>query len=396
MPLKETAMTTLTRNQFVDQLANKTVDTAALKRAGANDLARADVNGDGKIAGAQEARALFDAIDRLDTNGTYASVDTSNMRVQSALDSVTNAGGPKPARGLSGKTMTRADVNDVFKDANVDAAELARIAERMTGDARLVNDIKGADLDGDGKIGGANEANMLFDAIERRDRDGSRNTVRVRQDGELDELLARAEQSMPASPERDARLAPDGGQRARIDDGERFGRRYHGSGPVTLSKDGGAFQFTGGMNVDTDGGTSKLSKSDRYYQSQTSMQWKGGKSLDADNLPFVVLPPSLAKATGAKLGDLVEVQQGDKRIYAIFGDVGPSGKLGEASLAAAKHFDAKAGPNRAVSGNVTYTVLPGSGAANGIKNGGPQKSWNDIQEAGARAFADARERGSVQ
>lgn len=108
-----------------------------------------------------------------------------------------------------------------------------------------------------------------------------------------------------------------------------------------------------------------------------------------------MLPPSVAKATGAKLGDLVEVEQNGKKIYAIYGDNGPSRKIGEASIAVAHAFDAKAGPNRAAQGSFTYTMLPGSGAQAGIRNGGAEKTASEIQAAGARAFAQARGRGVV-
>ena len=149
---------------------------------------------------------------------------------------------------------------------------------------------------------------------------------------------------------------------------------YH-AGPVNQSSlnDGGVRQaydqgqmnngklkFTAGMQIDCDGSGS--SHGDPCFQGQTSMRLANGRSLNADNTPFIVLPPQMAKKYGVKLGDLCMVRKGDKVSPAIFGDVGPRNKLGEGSVRLAQNLGINSSPTRGgTSGGVEYTVFPGSG-----------------------------------
>src|SRR5438067_7803772 len=77
-----------------------------------------------------------------------------------------------------------------------------------------------------------------------------------------------------------------------------------------------AFTYNGKMAIDADGGHSRLAHSDPYYQHDTSLHL-GGRPLNSDKIPFVVLPPSLARETGAKLGDIVQVQYQGKSVFAV-------------------------------------------------------------------------------
>ncbi|MFO0600931.1 MAG: peptidoglycan-binding domain-containing protein [Myxococcaceae bacterium] len=67
----------LTRADFTQSLQDKKIDVGPAKAdpalAGV-DVAKADLNHDGKIAGAAEAAALFKEVDRYDTNGDAASI----------------------------------------------------------------------------------------------------------------------------------------------------------------------------------------------------------------------------------------------------------------------------------------------------------------------------------
>ena len=80
--------------------------------------------------------------------------------------------------------------------------------------------------------------------------------------------------------------------------------------------------------------------------------------------PYVVLPGFMCRqgAHGLfpRLGDLVVVIYGGKLYPAILGDVGPSDKIGEASLRLATQIDPRANPyNRPETDlNVTYLVFP--------------------------------------
>ena len=92
-------------------------------------------------------------------------------------------------------------------------------------------------------------------------------------------------------------------------------------------------------------------------------------SLIARTDPFIVLPGFMARQAGhpfgPKLGDYAVVVAGGKLYPAIFGDVGPSYKLGEASLRLAQAIDARATAQRSPVDDlkITYLVFPGSADA---------------------------------
>ena len=70
----------LTRAEFTQSLQDKKLDVpgaAADPKLAGLDVARADLNHDGKIAGADEAAALFREVDRYDTNGDASSIATT-------------------------------------------------------------------------------------------------------------------------------------------------------------------------------------------------------------------------------------------------------------------------------------------------------------------------------
>lgn len=67
----------LTRSEFTQSLQDKKIDVgqaAADQKLAGVDVAKADLNRDGKIAGAAEAAALFKEVDRYDRNGDAASI----------------------------------------------------------------------------------------------------------------------------------------------------------------------------------------------------------------------------------------------------------------------------------------------------------------------------------
>lgn len=93
-------MPRLTRPEFTQSLQDKKLDvgtaTADPKLAGLN-VAKADLNHDGKIAGADEAAALFREVDRYDTNGDSNSIALT-----------TSAGAPTKAAALATALTARA------------------------------------------------------------------------------------------------------------------------------------------------------------------------------------------------------------------------------------------------------------------------------------------------
>jgi hypothetical protein len=89
-------------------------------------------------------------------------------------------------------------------------------------------------------------------------------------------------------------------------------------------------------------------------------------SLIAREDPYIVLPGFMARQAGhpfaPHVGDLAIVIARGRLYPAIFGDIGPSDQLGEASLRIAQAVDARATPERSPIDNleITYLVFPGT------------------------------------
>jgi hypothetical protein len=89
-------------------------------------------------------------------------------------------------------------------------------------------------------------------------------------------------------------------------------------------------------------------------------------SLIAREDPYIVLPGFMARQTGhpfgPRVGDLAVVIARGRLYPAIFGDIGPSDQLGEASLRIAQAVDPRATPERSPIDNleITYLVFPGT------------------------------------
>ncbi len=96
-------------------------------------------------------------------------------------------------------------------------------------------------------------------------------------------------------------------------------------------------------------------------------QMKKNSFLVASADPYIVLPGfMLGKgAFNPKLGDFCVVIYKDALYPAIFGDVGPNDKIGEASLRLSRELDARANANFRPVGElkVSYLVFPGSAIA---------------------------------
>lgn len=103
---------------------------------------------------------------------------------------------------------------------------------------------------------------------------------------------------------------------------------------------------------------------------------------NSEAVPFIAVPPEL-KSQGVKLGDLVAVrnERTGKTVFAIVGDIGPRGHLGEGSIKLAQELGINADARRggAASG-VSYVAFPGTRLSSGIP------SHAEIQAAGRRAY----------
>ena len=102
--------------------------------------------------------------------------------------------------------------------------------------------------------------------------------------------------------------------------------------------------------------------------------------VDALTIPYVVLPPSLAQAGGAKLGDFGAIynQNNGMLTYVIFADSGPEEHLGECSVNAAHNVGLElVNKMGGASSGITYIVFPGSG-------NGQKRTAAEISDNGAK------------
>jgi len=129
-----------------------------------------------------------------------------------------------------------------------------------------------------------------------------------------------------------------------------------------------AFFWKADMDIDCDGKqtTQCNLQADPDYQNQTAATDSKGNPLDAANLPYVVFPGKSTKfdaaANGLKLGDVILVYYKGQIEYAVYGDVGPSADIGEASYATAQALGIDPDPsNGGVDGpDVLYVAFPGA------------------------------------
>jgi Fungal chitosanase of glycosyl hydrolase group 75 len=84
--------------------------------------------------------------------------------------------------------------------------------------------------------------------------------------------------------------------------------------------------------------------------------------LDSESIPFIVLPGQ--HSNGAKLGDvaLVYNTRTEDNCYAVYGDVGPTSKIGEGSMRLAEALKVSSSPKSGgtESKSIVYLVFPGS------------------------------------
>lgn len=105
-----------------------------------------------------------------------------------------------------------------------------------------------------------------------------------------------------------------------------------------------------------------------YYVSPTAMVVPGYQKgdprryLDSEKVPYVAVPRELLSAAGAAMGDLCLVSYNGAQSWAVLGDVGPAGKLGEGSIALAVALGIPSSARSGgVSSGVSWLLYPGSG-----------------------------------
>ncbi|WP_328678258.1 glycoside hydrolase family 75 protein [Streptomyces sp. NBC_00322] len=129
----------------------------------------------------------------------------------------------------------------------------------------------------------------------------------------------------------------------------------------------GAVFWKADMDIDCDGQvTSKCNAdTDPWFQDDTAFHQSNGKPLNAEKLPYVVVPSSSGiwnyAGAGIKGGGVVAVIYNNKVEYAVVGDTGPNKIIGEASYATAKALGIDPDPETGgAESGVTYILFKNS------------------------------------
>ena len=93
-----------------------------------------------------------------------------------------------------------------------------------------------------------------------------------------------------------------------------------------------SYFWFGDCDNDVDG--SPYWEKDKSGMAETHWKYEG-KSINGDDIPFIVVPPQIIKMTPEIVGGCVgTMEYKDKTVACVVGDSGPSSKIGEASPAA--------------------------------------------------------------
>ncbi|MGW0947913.1 glycoside hydrolase family 75 protein [Streptomyces sp. NPDC002623] len=127
--------------------------------------------------------------------------------------------------------------------------------------------------------------------------------------------------------------------------------------------------WTADMDIDCDGRPSPQCNSgtDPVFSAATSYTQSDGRYLDAATLPYIVVPGVSAiwdhRAHGVRGGAVAAVVHQDRVQYAVVGDTGPTGIIGEASYATAEALGINPDPRGGgTPSGVTYIVFKDSRA----------------------------------
>lgn len=135
--------------------------------------------------------------------------------------------------------------------------------------------------------------------------------------------------------------------------------------PVCGTRD--AVFWKADMDIDCDGrpGRHCNAATDPYFSGSTAFAQSDGRPLSAEELPYVVVPAPGTRwdyrAHGVRGGSVAALVYGDRVRYAVVGDTGPSGIIGEASYAAAESLGIDPDPRAGgTPSGVTYIVFKDS------------------------------------
>jgi hypothetical protein len=153
----------------------------------------------------------------------------------------------------------------------------------------------------------------------------------------------------------------------------------------------GQLFFDSELQLDTDGWPGGLAAGDRFHQEQTSYRYASNKSINANEVPFFVLPlpRTWPSQFGIKMGDLAAVVFKNKLAFAILADAGPSTKLGEGSIELLRRLGQERLKNGRIINSgmgpgVVTIVFPGSGPVERLTDQDALMTY--IEDNGRRLF----------
>jgi hypothetical protein len=118
------------------------------------------------------------------------------------------------------------------------------------------------------------------------------------------------------------------------------------------------------MDIDCDGqpGPRCNRRTDAQFSEATAYQQSDGRYLSAERLPYIVVPAASPlwdhSEDGVRGGSVAAVVYRNRVQYAVVGDIGPDGIIGEASYATAKGLGIAPGPSGGgTPSGVTYIVF---------------------------------------
>ncbi|MFE1407987.1 glycoside hydrolase family 75 protein [Streptomyces sp. NPDC058770] len=142
------------------------------------------------------------------------------------------------------------------------------------------------------------------------------------------------------------------------------------SATVPVCGKNGAVFWKADMDIDCDGQITAACNEDTdpWFQPDTAFHTSDDKPLNAEKLPYVVVPSSSSiwnySNAGIKGGGIVAVIYNNKVEYAVVGDTGPSKIIGEASYATAKALGIDPDPETGgAESGVTYILFKNSKAS---------------------------------
>jgi len=129
----------------------------------------------------------------------------------------------------------------------------------------------------------------------------------------------------------------------------------------------GAVFWTADMDIDCDGISTAHCNltADPWYQAQTSAQTSTGQWMNAETMPYFVIPLASTRFNFSnhqiQLGTVAAILYNNRLEYAVFADEGPANIIGEASYATAALLGINSNPaTGGTDGPVSYIVFTGA------------------------------------